>query len=524
LIVTLQFNVHQRFAQLEQYVVMAEQMQAIEGRLFEAGMPVAALMDKVGGLIAGRFQQLYPLESYRQVGVLVGPGHNGGDALVVARELTEAGYQVLRYEPFQRYKDLTSAHRRYADHLGIDAVSDGADLQTCDVIVDGLFGFGLGRPLEGAIAQLVHQVNGWTLPIVSIDMPSGVHTDTGQILGTAIQATHTFCLGLWKQGLLQDAALDQVGDAELIDFGIPLADIRAVVGHPPGRLRITPASALDGLPIPRPPSTHKYREGHLLLVSGSRTYSGAAILAGLAARSSGVGMLTIAVPQSLAERVVCLIPDALVVGCEETDDGAIAHLPAQIHPDAYHAIACGPGMTLQGSDVVHQCLDWDCPVLVDADGLNSLAAHQSVPRLQQRSSSTVLTPHPGEFKRLFPDCVEQGDRFAMAQAAAHYSQSIVLLKGARTVVASPEGHLWVNPHSTAALARGGSGDVLTGLLGGLMAQAVARGRSLDAVVPAAVWWHAQGAIAAAHENTELGVDASTLITYLKPALKCYMDA
>ncbi|MEB3213077.1 MAG: ADP/ATP-dependent (S)-NAD(P)H-hydrate dehydratase, partial [Leptolyngbyaceae bacterium] len=144
--------------------------------------------------------------------------------------------------------------------------------------------------------------------------------------------------------------------------------------------------------------------------------------------------------------------------------------------------------------------------------------------LKQRSSPTVLTPHPGEFKRLFPGLGnEMGDRLSVAKSAAQASHSILVLKGARTVVAYPDGRVYVNPESTAALARGGSGDVLTGLLGGLMAQAVARGRSVETVVPTAVWWHSQGAIAAAQENTELGVDASTLITYLKPTLNCYIN-
>lgn len=514
----------QPVASLEQYVVSAEQMQAIETRLFEAGMPVAGLMDNVSGRIARRFQQLYPLTHYQRVGILVGPGHNGGDALVVARELTEAGYRVLRHESFQRFKDLTSAHRRYADHLGVEVTSNEKDLQTCSVIIDGLFGFGLSRPVEGAIANLIDQINSWNHPVISIDLPSGLDTNTGRVLGTAIRATHTLCLGLWKRGLLQDQALDYIGRAERIDFGIPLSDVQAVVGHPPPLQRMTTDSVLRAFPIPRPTSTHKYREGHLLLVCGSRTYAGAAILAGLAARSSGVGMVTLAVPQSFSERVVSLIPDALVVGCEETADGAIASLPSRLQPDAYHAIACGPGMTLQASQVIHKLMEWDCPLLIDADGLNCLAEKSTLPLLQHRSSPTILTPHPGEFKRLFPDLTsETGDRFTMAQTAAQKSQCIILLKGARTVVANPDGNLWVNPASTAALARGGSGDVLTGILGGLMAQVTTRGRAVNTIVPAAVWWHAQAAIAAARENTELGVDASTLITYLKPTLNYHIN-
>ncbi|MEB3210172.1 MAG: NAD(P)H-hydrate epimerase, partial [Leptolyngbyaceae bacterium] len=404
-----------RHPYLDSCLVSAQQMQAIESRVFDAGMPVAALMDKVGGLIAQRVRQLCPVEFYRKVGVLVGPGHNGGDALVVARELTEAGYTVLRHEPFSRYKELTTAHRRYADHLNIAVTDEVSHLADCDVLIDGLFGFGLTRPIEGAIAHLVNHINSWNVPVISIDLPSGLDTDTGQALGTAIQATSTLCLGVWKRGLLQDHALEYIGEAELIDFGLPLADIQAVLGDEPAFQRITLSTALKGFLLPRSKSTHKYREGHVLLVCGSQTYFGAAILAGLAARASGVGMLTLAVPQSSADRVVMQIPDALVVGCEETPEGAIAHLPSRIQLDAYQAIACGPGMTLHASEVIHQLMTCPCPLLLDADALNCLAQDDPDAILKQRSSPTVLTPHPGEFKRLFPGLGnEMGDRLSVA--------------------------------------------------------------------------------------------------------------
>lgn len=513
-------------------VVTAEQMQAIESRVFEAGMPVAALMDKVGGLIARRIQQIYPVGTLGnpraiaptipngRVGILVGPGHNGGDALVVARELTEAGYGVLRYEPFSKYKELTAAHQRYANHLEIPVAADVEELQTCHLIVDGLFGFGLTRPLEGAIAHLVNQVNVWDIPVISIDLPSGLDTDTGQVLGTAIHATHTLCLGLWKRSLLQDSALDMIGDSALIDFGLPLTDIQAVLGDAPPVQRITPVSALAALPLPRKRNTHKYKEGHVLLVCGSRTYSGAAVLTALAARASGVGMLSIAVPQTLAERMVGVVPDGLLVGCPETQEGAIARLPDAVTLDAFDAIACGPGLTRNATDVVQHILHSAQPLVLDADGLNILAEMNVTEILQTRSAQTILTPHPGEFRRLFPEhASDEGDRFTRAQAAAQASNATIVFKGARTIIAFPDGTLRVNPHSTAALARGGSGDVLTGLLGGLIAQAVARQISIDDVVPAAVWWHSQGAIAAAQDTTDLGVDASTLITYLQPTLK-----
>ncbi|XQQ07793.1 MAG: NAD(P)H-hydrate dehydratase [Leptolyngbya sp. IPPAS B-1204] len=509
-------SVASRSARLQRFVVTAEQMTQIESRVFAAGMPVAALMEKVGGLLTHWIQTHYPLTAINRIGVLVGPGHNGGDALVVARELHLRGYDVVRYQPFSKLKDLTQAHAQYADSLGI-AVTPLETLQNCDLIIDGLFGFGLTRSLEGEIAAAINQINQWQRSVVSIDLPSGLHTDTGAVMGTAIRASHSLCLGLWKRAFLQEAGLDFIGEAELIDFDLPLADIEAVLGKPTLQ-SITADLALSGLPLPRSATTHKYRQGHLLLICGSRQYMGAAILAGLAARASGVGMLTIAVPETLRPLLIPQLPDALVVGCPETDSGAIAALPESIDLSNYHTIACGPGLTTAAIAVIEQVLTSTCPLLLDADGLNGLAKlGPSV--LKQRTAPTVLTPHLGEFKRLFPELADSiADRIALVQSAAQQSGAIVLLKGARTAIANPQGQVWLNPASTPALARGGSGDVLTGLMGGLLAQGQQHGTPPEARVYSAAWWHSQAGLQAAQQRTELGVDASTLIQFLIPTL------
>jgi ADP-dependent NAD(P)H-hydrate dehydratase / NAD(P)H-hydrate epimerase len=260
-------------------------------------MPVAALMEKVGGLIAGRIQTLFPLNTFPSIGVLAGPGHNGGDALVVARELFFRGYQVQIYQPFECRKELTAAHAQVARSLlSIPCCTAIEELYTCDVLIDGLFGFGLERELEGAIATAIHTLNSWAKPTVSVDLPSGIHTDTGEVLGVAVRATHTLCLGLWKLGLVQDSALEWMGQAELIDFDIPWTCIETVLGDPLPVQRLVAQEMMQTLPLLRSPTTHKYKQGHLLLISGSETYPGSVMLAGLGARASGVGMLTIAVP------------------------------------------------------------------------------------------------------------------------------------------------------------------------------------------------------------------------------------
>lgn len=504
-----------RREQIEQVVVTAQQMRKIEGRIFDAGMPVAALMEKVAGLITDRIQVLYPCSGSRRVGVLVGPGHNGGDALVVARELHLLGDDVLIYRPITKLKELTAHHAQYAASLGIPVYDQITHLYKCDLIIDGLFGFGQTRTLSGEIADAINQLNQWSQPVISIDLPSGLHTDTGEVLGTAVRATQTLCLGLWKLAFLQDQALEYVGEAQLIDFGIPLIDVWSILGEPAPIQRMTPTAVKALLPLPRPAVTHKYKQGHLLLICGSRKYAGGAILTGLGARGSGVGMLSIAVPESLKPLLVSHLPEALIIGCPETQDGAIANLPKAVDLSKYNAIACGPGLTSEVKAVVQTVLAAPCPLILDADGLNILAELKTIPTLLRRQAATVLTPHEGEFKRLFPDSAALlPDRVSAVRKASGLSKTVVLLKGARTAIAHPAGSVWLIPESTPALARGGSGDVLTGLLGGLVAQQAEGEQSLEAIVAIAAWWHAQAGITAAKERTELGVDAFTLSQYL----------
>jgi NAD(P)H-hydrate epimerase len=512
---------------LEQVIVSAEQMRLIEEQIFQAGMPVAALMEKAAGLCARRIQSLYPRPKVNKVGILVGPGHNGGDALVVARELHLAGYQVKVCRLLSKLKELTQYHSNYAESLSIPSYEDIDSLQDCELIIDGLFGFGLTRSLSGKIAEAVDKLNSWSQSVVSIDIPSGLHTDTGEVLGTAVRATYSLCLGLWKRAFFQDRALPYIGTAERLDFGILPHHVSSILPQPAFIQQITQTVARQWLPLPRPLVTHKYQQGHLLLICGSRRYAGGAILTALGARASGVGMLSVAVPESLKPLLVTHLPEALIIGCPETPEGAIASLPSLAADyENFEAIACGPGLTTEAKPIVEAVLSAQCSLILDADGLNILAQLETIPTLATRTAATVLTPHPGEFKRLFPDLENPNqDRITATQMAAQQSNAVVLLKGARTAIANSEGYVWLVPASTPALARGGSGDVLTGLTGGLIAQRTASEKinsySLLGTVATAAWWHAQAGIRAVQERTELGVDAFTLSQYLISVLTVF---
>lgn len=509
---------------LPQFIVTAAEMRQIEERIFTAGMPVAALMEKVARLITDRIISEYLQGNFSlKIGVLVGSGHNGGDALVVARELHLQGYSVKVCCPFSKFKPLTESHYHYALSLGIPSSDQINTLLDCDVIIDGLFGFGLEREITGNLATLIHELNQAQKLVISIDLPSGIHTDIGAALGIAIKAKVTLCLGLWKRAFLQDQALEYIGKAKLIDFGIPFTDIQAILGEKPILQRITPEWVKAQLPLSRPPVTHKYQQGHLLLICGSKKYAGGAILTALGARASGVGMVSIAVPESLKPLLVAQVPEALIIGCPETHLGAIQSLPKDVNLGIYDAIAFGPGVTLEPQVILEAILNTPVPLILDADGLNLLAQRGTITTLSQRQASTVLTPHTGEFKRLFPENSDSNlDRIQAVQTAAQQTNAIVLLKGARTAIATPTGSVKIIPESTPALARGGSGDVLTGLLSGLLATVKPAPTAVDSIVTTAAWIHAQAGILASQTRTELGVDAFTLTQFLIPVIQKLM--
>jgi NAD(P)H-hydrate epimerase len=232
-------------------------------------------------------------------------------------------------------------------------------------------------------------------------------------------------------------------------------------------------------------------------------------------------MLSIAVPEYLKLILAAQLPEALIIGCPETESGAIAQLPEEIELSKYSAIACGPGITTDAKPIVEKVLESDRPLVLDADALNILANfYRHFLQRGNRHANTVLTPHAGEFKRLFPDLTDPTkDRVDAVREAAQLSGAIVLLKGARTVISNPSGSVSIIPESTPALARGGSGDVLTGLMGGLLAQAYSLQLPVEGMVSTAAWWHAQAGILAAQERTELGVDAFTLTQYLMQAVQ-----
>ncbi|WP_069792018.1 bifunctional ADP-dependent NAD(P)H-hydrate dehydratase/NAD(P)H-hydrate epimerase [Cyanobacterium sp. IPPAS B-1200] len=501
-------------------LVTAQEMRLIEEEIFSAGMPVASLMEKVALKTAQKIKDLYPLKEKKlSVGFIIGSGHNGGDALVVARELYCHGYDVIIYAPLiEKFKELTAHHFKYASSLGITIVSNIEALNTCHIIIDGLFGFGLTRKIIDNLAENINTVNGWHKPVISIDIPSGINSDTGAVLGVAIKAKNTLCLGLYKKGIWQDKALEYLGQVERIDFDIPSSYVDKITSESPSPELLTAQKVKDIIPLPRQVTTYKYKQGHLLLICGSKEYAGAALLSAYGARSSGVGMVTMVVPESLTSFINAQLPEMLVIGCRETPLGSIETLPL-LDWDKYQWVSCGMGLTKEAVSVVEKVISSNCNILLDADALNVVANYYLLEVLQTRQGKTVLTPHDGEFERLFPDFsfVGMADRIEETRQGAIALNATILRKGAKTVI-SDNSHTWIIPHGTPALARGGSGDVLSGFIGGLLAQNSFTDTPVIDTVAAAGWLHQQGAILASEDLSVLGVDGVTLSRYILKAV------
>lgn len=472
-------------ADSDHLLVSARQMAALEQRLFASGLPVEALMEKAALALAARLRRddWWPRLQRHGAVVLVGPGHNGGDALVVARELQLAGIAVRLWCPFAQRKPLTEAHWRHARWLGIPSLEQPPEAADSAVWIDGLFGIGQSRPLAAELANLLERrrlAGGGGL--VAIDAPSGLCADSGRPLGGGTACAElTCCIGLIKQGLVQDSALAWVGQLERIELGLPAFLLSELPANQPRLLRSADQAQA---PWPRPPlAAGKYGRGRLLVIAGSDAYRGAAALCLQGASASGCGSVRAVLPQAVAADLWQRQPHVVVsASLASTPAGGLCldRLPAEAL-ERLDAVVLGPGLGAGPAPGPEQDAIWSrlqrLPglLLLDADGLNRLAGcADAAGWLQERSGPTWITPHGGEFARLFPELADLPPLEAAGQAAQR-SRCTVLLKGARSVIAAADGRRWQLGEANPAAARAGLGDVLAGYAAGRAASAIAAG-------------------------------------------------
>ena len=458
-------------------LVTAAEMRALDRYTIETlGVPGELLMELAGAAVAR--EALALAAPGAAVWVVCGAGNNGGDGLVAARHLHLRGVPV-RLRPLgdpSAWRDDAAANWRRAEAAGVPLAPPRARPPAGSVIVDALFGTGLARPVEGDAAAAIRWVREArpACRVLAVDVPSGLSADTGQPLGEAVEADRTVTLGLPKLGLALEPGRSLAGEVVVARIGI--AD--AAPGTTPHAGLWTRAAAARHLPA-RPRAGHKGSFGHVLVVAGSEGKAGAAALAALGALRSGTGLVTVACPESTHLVLQATLHEAMTAPMPELTSHALG--PESVKPvlelaAARDVVALGPGLgrAEETAAFVRQLARaLASPLVLDADGLVPFA--DALAELRTRTAPTVLTPHPGEAGRLLGTSAEQvnRDRPAAARRLAAESGAVVVLKGAATVVAEPGGALLVNPSGGPALATGGTGDVLSGVIAALLGQGLA---------------------------------------------------
>ena len=437
------------------------------------GTSGATLMETAGRAVAAAVMRRWPR---RPVAVLCGPGNNGGDGFVAARRLREAGWPV-RLGLAGAVADLkgdaawaAGAWKGNVEPLSV-ALLEGGPL-----VVDALFGAGLSRPIGGAAGDVVDHLNEHGLTVVAVDVPSGLHGDSGQVLGRAAKAVCTVTFFRAKPGHFSEEGLKRCGDLQVVDIGIPPGAIEA----------IAPRQWLNGPILWRELlkrsdlADHKYARGHLTILAGPQA-TGAARLAAIAGRRAGAGLVTIASPRPTLPSYQAAEPGNLVV---EADDAA--SFAGLLDDPRRNAFLIGPGSGIgdRTREAALAVLADRRGLVLDADGITSFSEEPRI-LFEGAKGQVLLTPHEGEFRRLFPGIKGEGGKVARVRQAAALSGATVLLKGPDTVIAAPDGRAVINVHATAGLATAGAGDVLAGIAGGLMAQ----GLTAFAAAAAAAWLH-----------------------------------
>ncbi|MFH1186375.1 MAG: NAD(P)H-hydrate dehydratase [Chloroflexota bacterium] len=491
------------------------QMTAIEHEADAAGLTYAQMMENAGAGLAESIQDLPFEEPDRAVLGLVGPGNNGGDTLVALSILATSGWQARAYLVKPRNDALVGRlHKAGGDVASADGDQDYAILSSfivaSAILLDGLLGTGAKRPIRGEVSSAMAAVNrllgNMEQPpyVIAVDCPSGIDCDTGEASDQAIPADLTVTMACVKQGLLRMPAYDLAGDLRVVDIGLPsdLPSLQSI------QTEVVDANLVARILPSRPSVAHKGTFGSAMIAAGSVNYTGAAFLAGSAAYRAGAGLVTLAIPTPLHAPLAGRLPEATWLLLPH-ELGVISRDASQVLLDGLGsstALLVGPGLGTHATTrefIARLLSELLPPLVVDADGLNLLARIEGWNRLL--SGTAVLTPHPGEMSVLTGLSTEeiQKDRTSVASSFAKSWGHVVVLKGAFTIVASPQGQIAIIPVASAALARAGTGDVLAGMIVGLRAQGVG---PYEAAV-AGAWMHAQAGLYAARR---LGNTASVL--------------
>lgn len=465
-------------------VVSAAEMRELDRNAIEDyGIPGVILMENAGNQVVQVIRQFLPNIENKSVCVFSGKGNNGGDGFVVARHLynLKADVKVFLLAKKEEISGDAKTNMSIWENMGhkinmIDQNYRFDDLHTvltrCDLIIDSIFGTGFrGVPGQPA-AGVIELINLSGKPVVAVDIPSGLHADSGLIEGLCIKAAYTVTFGLPKLGLVQEPGASYTGKLHVADISIPAF----LYNKETLKRQLLIKDLVCGWFQPRQPAANKGDYGRVLIIAGSRGMTGAACLAAMSSARSGAGLVTLAVPSGVQKLVASKLTEIMTVALPESPEetiGSAALDEILALAQRFDVIAIGPGITThpETASLVRNILPkLNIPCVLDADGLNCLAGYTEVFKLT--SAPLVLTPHPGEMSRLTGNTIAeiQQWRLAITERAARDWGVVLLLKGASTIVAAPDSKVYINTTGNPGMATGGAGDVLTGIIAGLIAQ------------------------------------------------------
>jgi NAD(P)H-hydrate epimerase len=469
------------------YLVTASEMQEMDHRAIQDfGIPGMVLMENAGRGATRFFLEQFPHIENHRVGVIAGRGNNGGDGYVMARYLKQKGVSVTVYllATASRVQGDAAANLKFLKPLDIPLVElsneslfsqHQSEMAGLDVWIDAILGTGLKSDVSGLFKTVIEFINGLDKPVFAVDLPSGLNSDTGQVCGTCIRARATATFAFAKTGHLIYPGTQYTGVLSIVDIGIPLPIVEDVKP----RQRLLTADLIQSyLPL-RAPDAHKGTTGHLLVVAGSPGKTGAAAMTSMAALRSGAGLVTLGIAQSLNAVLESHVLEAMTAPLPETQPGVLGKSAFKIiynFMEGKKCVALGPGLgQAEETKRLVQKIVESCPIplVIDADGLNNLTGKTRI--LKDARAPVILTPHPGEMARLADTTIStvQQDRITCARDFAAANNVHVILKGAHTVIAHPDGQVFINPTGNAGMASGGMGDILTGIVAGLITQGIA---------------------------------------------------
>jgi len=518
-------------------ILTAEAMAKVDrAAVDELGVPSMVLMENAALGLAEAVAVSFP--NAETVAIYCGPGNNGGDGLALARHLAIRGYRVSCWLAFagRETRGDAAAQLAICRAMGAAAVplheiGGEDDLESlegalaagrdADLIVDALFGTGLGRPLEGQLAELVEGLNAAAPPRLAVDLPSGLNGSRPEPFGPHLVADVTVTFGAPKPAQVLSPTAEAMGTLVVADLGVPASLIDRDWGEADGPLHLIVPEELAGLLAPRHADSHKGTYGHLLVAAGSVGAAGAVILAARSAVRAGAGLVTAAVPRPIVQTVDGGSIESMTLEVAAGEDGRIAEAAAVAVLEAAasrDALALGPGMgqtETVAAALRRIALTAEVPLVLDADGINAFAGRAE--ELRDRRAQTVLTPHPGEAARLLglETAEVAADRRGAVRRAAAETGAVVVLKGHQSLVATPDGSVYVNQTGNAGMATGGTGDVLTGLVGSLLAQ----GYEPLAAALLGVYLHGLAGDRVAEERGLVGLAAGDLVEALPGAFE-----